>query len=91
MPAVEAFRGPAARNERLRLSERATAEGAPEPGGDAESAGFHCDFCGDFASSVKRVALDGAYERLRTPHKPRFACAACSERKERERLEAASG
>jgi hypothetical protein len=40
---------------------------------------------------VKRVALDGAYERLRTPHKPRFACAACSERKERERLEAASG
>ena len=61
------------------------------PGSPTQGPEFHCDFCGDFASSVKRVALDGAYERLRTPHKPRYACAACSERKERERLETDSG
>lgn len=44
-----------------------------------------CDFCGETAPSVRRVALDGDYERLRTPHAVRYACPSCSERKERER------
>ncbi len=57
---------------------------------DAES-GFHCDFCGLEVASVTRVALDGEYERLRTPHNPLYACPACSEQKERERLGPASG
>jgi hypothetical protein len=45
-----------------------------------------CDFCGERVASVRRVALDQGYERLQTPHKERYACAACSEKKERERL-----
>jgi len=57
---------------------------------DAES-GFRCDFCGLEVANVKRVALDGEYERLRTPHNPLYACPACSEQKERERLGSASG
>ena len=65
-------------------------DGGQEPHGDAES-GFRCDFCGLEVASVKRVALDGEYERLRTPHNPRYACPDCSERKERERLGAESG
>jgi hypothetical protein len=47
---------------------------------------LRCDFCGEVASSVRRVALDGDYERLQTRHKVRYACSACSERKEKERL-----
>jgi len=49
-------------------------------------AGVRCDFCGAVVPSVRRVALDRDYERLRTPHKERFACPACSEKKEKERL-----
>lgn len=49
-------------------------------------AGVRCDFCEDVVASVRRVALDRDYERLRTPHKERFACPACSEKKEGERL-----
>lgn len=45
-----------------------------------------CDFCGETVSSVRRVALDGSYERLRTPHKVQYACPACSEKKEQERI-----
>jgi hypothetical protein len=37
-------------------------------------------------SDVHRVALDGEYERLRTPHQVQYACTACSERKENRRL-----
>ena len=44
-----------------------------------------CDFCGELAESVRRVALDGSYERLRTRHVPQYACSTCSERKERDR------
>lgn len=44
-----------------------------------------CDFCGETVPSVRRVALDGSYERLRTPHKVQYACPACSEKKEKER------
>ena len=47
---------------------------------------LRCDFCGDEVPSVRRIALDAEYERLRTPHWERYACSACSERKERVRL-----
>ena len=46
---------------------------------------FRCDFCGEEAESVRRVALDKGYERLRTPHRVRYACERCSVAKERER------
>ena len=51
-----------------------------------ESGEVRCDFCGQQVFSVRRIALDGEYERLRTPHQVRFACATCSEKKERQRL-----
>jgi hypothetical protein len=47
---------------------------------------FACDFCGDEAVAVRRVALDADYERLRTPHQERYSCEACFHRKERQRL-----
>jgi hypothetical protein len=54
---------------------------ARESGGEA----LHCDFCGSRVPRVRRVALDGDYERLQTPHRVRYACPECSEAKERER------
>lgn len=48
--------------------------------------GVRCDFCKAVVPSVRRIALDGEYERLRTPHTELYACPACSERKEKERL-----
>ena len=48
--------------------------------------GVRCDFCTAVVPSVRRIALDRDYERLRTPHEELYACAACSEKKERERL-----
>jgi len=48
-------------------------------------AGIRCDFCGQLAPSVRRVALDRDYERLLTPHKERYACAKCSASKDAER------
>ncbi len=50
--------------------------------------GHRCDFCGAVVERVRRVALDGEYERLRTPHAVRYACADCSERKDEERRRA---
>ena len=47
--------------------------------------GLVCDFCGQPAPSVRRVALDSGYERLRTPHRERYACGPCSEAKEKAR------
>jgi len=44
-----------------------------------------CDFCGQPSSTVRRVALDRGYERLRTPHREQYACPDCSEAKERQR------
>ncbi len=44
-----------------------------------------CDFCGEEAPRVRRVALDGDYDRLQTPHTVKYACPDCSERKEQER------
>ena len=46
---------------------------------------FRCDFCGAETPTVRRVALDQDYDRLRTPHKVQFACPDCSEEKERRR------
>ncbi|MDP6981361.1 MAG: hypothetical protein QF570_22610 [Myxococcota bacterium] len=47
---------------------------------------LRCDICGDEAQSVRRIALDGEYDRLRKPHQVMYACAPCSEKKERQRL-----
>ncbi len=47
---------------------------------------LRCDICGQEVSRVRRVALDQGYERLQTPHQVRYACAGCSEKKERARL-----
>ncbi len=64
---------------------------APEDTGENASGGngspeeLVCDFCGESTSTVRRVALDGPYERLRTPHRVRYACGPCSERKDRDR------
>lgn len=69
----------------------------PEPGNEAttagsgEDAGFSCDFCGRDVPSVQRVALDGEYERLRTPHKALYACPSCSEQKSRDREAGGAG
>lgn len=48
--------------------------------------GLECDFCQSTAASVRRVALDGDYERLITPHAVQYACPDCFERKDRARL-----
>ena len=47
---------------------------------------FECDFCGESVLRVRRIALDGDYDRLQKPHPVRYACEACSAEKERERL-----
>ena len=49
------------------------------------AASVRCDFCGAQVPRVRRIALDGDYERLRTPHKVQYACDDCSKRKEKER------
>ena len=54
-------------------------------------AGVRCDFCNAVVPSVRRVALDRDYERLRTRHDEQYACPACSEKKEQERLGLARG
>lgn len=59
---------------------------APHASSMPRPKGLVCDFCGEEVASVRRVALDQGYERLQTPHKERYACPACSEKKERERL-----
>ena len=33
-----------------------------------------CDLCGEEALSVRRIALDGDYDRLRKPHEVHYAC-----------------
>lgn len=53
-------------------------------GADPEE--LRCDFCGKPSPDVRRVALDGDYERLRTPHREKYACWKCSKDKEEERL-----
>ena len=51
----------------------------------AEDAGRACDFCGEVVPSVRRVALDGDYERLRTRHQVQYSCGDCFEKKEQQR------
>jgi hypothetical protein len=58
-------------------------ERAPE-----EAEALVCDFCGEAADRVRRIALDRDYDRLQTPHRVQYACDACSEEKERQRREA---
>ena len=65
----------------------AFSEARPQAGGEArESEGLHCDFCGDVVARVRRVVLDGDYERLQTRHAIQYACESCSDEKERQRL-----
>jgi hypothetical protein len=45
---------------------------------------LRCDFCGAEVASVRRIALDAGYDRLK-PHREQYACEPCSERKDRER------
>jgi hypothetical protein len=59
---------------------------ASDPSPMQRSPGLLCDFCGERVASVRRIALDQGYERLQTPHKERYACSACSQKKEQERL-----
>ncbi|MGH0034441.1 MAG: hypothetical protein ACQGVK_05395 [Myxococcota bacterium] len=60
-------------------------EAEVQAGPEAGQADLTCDFCGETTPTVRRIALDEGYDRLRTPHAVRYACPACSERKERER------
>jgi ribosomal protein L37AE/L43A len=55
--------------------------GEPDPQSEPQS----CDFCGKPSSTVRRVALDRDYDRLRKPHREQYACPECSEAKERQR------
>lgn len=50
-----------------------------------------CDFCGREVARVRRIALDRGYDRMQKPHAVQYACEACSEAKERRRLESAPG
>ncbi|MCH2186094.1 hypothetical protein MK280_09505 [Myxococcota bacterium] len=47
---------------------------------------MECDFCHQAAPRVQRVALDGEYERLQTPHAVQYACSDCFEKKNRQRM-----
>lgn len=50
-----------------------------------------CDFCGKEVERVRRIALDGAYDRLQKRHAVQYACEDCSEAKERRRLDTPPG
>ena len=64
------------------MSERG---GSKNEEGHPPREGLRCDFCGQETTTVRRIALDRGYERLRTPHVERYACPECSAKKERER------
>jgi len=59
--------------------------GEGETGETGETDDPRCDFCGEAAPNVRRVALDEGYDRLNQRHRVRYACPSCSERKEAER------
>jgi len=61
-------------------------EAAPAPSEASPAQPLVCDFCGEPAPVVRRVALDRGYERLQTLHPVRYACPRCSEEKEQRRL-----
>ena len=56
-----------------------------EPEEATEEAAIRCDICGEEALSVRRIALDGEYDRLLKPHQVQYACPPCSEKKEHAR------
>ena len=56
-----------------------------EDGSETPNA-MQCDFCKQTVPSVRRVALDGDYDRLRTPHAVMYSCPECFEKKDRKRL-----
>ena len=64
------------------MSER---KGSENGEGHPQRNGLRCDFCGEETATVRRIALDRGYDRLRPPHVERYACPACSAKKERER------
>jgi hypothetical protein len=64
------------------LGDATSSAGAAE----AEATELCCDFCGELVPRVRRIALDGEYDRLQRPHHVQYACEACSAEKERERL-----
>jgi len=66
------------------MPEESQAENGPVRAG-SRSVGLRCDFCDEQVTSVRRVAIDQDYDRLQTPHRELYACASCSERKERSR------
>lgn len=68
------------------MSDSPAAPEADENSQDSQDQVLRCDLCGDEAQSVRRIALDGEYDRLRKPHEVMYACASCSEKKERQRL-----
>jgi len=53
---------------------------------EQQSSELKCDCCHQVVPSVRRVALHGQYERLRTPHSVLYACPSCFEKKENRRL-----
>lgn len=65
--------------------------GEPEEQPVGAEQGLRCDFCGQLAPRVRRVALDRDYDRLQTPHRVMYACSTCSDAKERRRLGLARG
>ena len=74
------------------MSEPKQAEAEPTAGEAAvEEPRLRCDFCGREAARVRRIALDGQYDRLQRPHQVQYACDTCSAEKERARLGRASG
>ena len=62
-----------------------TEPGRGEGGVEAPESVMRCDFCDREVQSVRRVALDGEYERLRTPHAVMYSCPDCFDRKNQER------
>lgn len=68
------------------MQKRSGADGGGLVGAQGAGEGRVCDFCGEVVQSVRRVAVDREYDRLATPHRELYACPACSERKDRERL-----
>lgn len=57
----------------------------PRPAAAAAGSGLVCDFCGQRAPSVRRVALDRGYDRLGPASRELYACPPCSDAKERAR------
>ena len=51
----------------------------------ADQPPLKCDFCGNEAPRVRRVALDQGYDRLGQRHAVRYACPDCSADKDRTR------